>query len=120
MWEGIWLTTTAEVWNSDRDLYLPALYRWIRLQDQLGLAHRAVQRLPMVAGSKGQMRRNPVFDSIPKLEDMIRRLDDQLGMTPLSRVRMGLPVGGTKESRTPEVAAAELDNAEAAWDWAAE
>lgn len=120
MWEEIWLSSAAEVWNQDRGLYKAALERWIRLQDQLIQHHRAVQKTPLVPGSKGQPRRNPAFDGIPRLEDMIRRLDDQLGMTPLSRVRMGLPVGGTKESRTPDVAADELDNAEAAWDWAAE
>lgn len=51
---------------------------------------------------------------------MLRRLDDQLGMTPLARVRMGLPVGGQAAARTPETAAEELDNADDAFDWAAE
>jgi len=118
IWAGIWRSPMAENWNLD--LHMPALYRWIRLQDQLIRAHRAVQRVPLVRGSKDQPRRNPIWDEIPKLEDMIRRLDDQLGLTPLAQVRMGLGLGsGTSKARTPAEIAAELERTEG-WDWAAE
>lgn len=120
LWEGIWGSDMAEVWRANLGLYLPALYQWLRLQDQLIRAHRAVQKTPLVKGSKDQPRRNPAFDMIPRLEDRIERLNNQLGMTPLALVRMGRPVGGQKTARTPDEASAELENADAAWDWAAE
>jgi hypothetical protein len=120
MWAGVWCSSMAENWRRDLGLYMPALHRWIRLHDALGRAHRAVQRAPMVQGSKNQPRRNPIFDEIPKLEDMLRRLDEQLGMTLLAQVRMGVPIGATGTAQTAAAAAEELEMEDAGWDWAAE
>jgi len=44
----------------------------------------------MVAGSQGQPRLNPALDGIMKLEGAILRLENELGLTPSARLRLGI------------------------------
>lgn len=44
----------------------------------------------MVAGSQGQPRLNPALDGLMKLEGAILRLENELGLTPSARLRLGI------------------------------
>lgn len=44
----------------------------------------------MVKGSKGQVRANPLAARIDALEAQLRALEEHLGLTPASRVQLGI------------------------------
>lgn len=44
----------------------------------------------LVAGSQGQPRMNPAHDAIMKMETAILRLENELGLTPSARLRLGI------------------------------
>lgn len=44
----------------------------------------------LVRGSTGQPRMNPAHDAILKLETAIHRLENELGLTPSARLRLGI------------------------------
>ena len=44
----------------------------------------------LVAGSTGQPRMNPAADALLKLETAILRLENELGLTPSARLRLGI------------------------------
>lgn len=48
------------------------------------------ERSKLVAGSTGQPRMNPAFDGMMKLEGAIYRLENELGLTPSARLRLGI------------------------------
>ena len=48
------------------------------------------QKGRMVAGSQGQPRLNPALDGLMKLETAILRLENELGLTPSARLRLGI------------------------------
>ena len=48
------------------------------------------EKSKLVAGSTGQPRINPAHDAILKLEGAIHRLENELGLTPSARLRLGI------------------------------
>jgi P27 family predicted phage terminase small subunit len=48
------------------------------------------QKSRLVAGSTGQPRMNPAADALLKLEMAILRLENELGLTPSARLRLGI------------------------------
>jgi len=48
------------------------------------------QKSRLVAGSTGQPRMNPAADGLMKLETAILRLENELGLTPSARLRLGI------------------------------
>jgi P27 family predicted phage terminase small subunit len=48
------------------------------------------EKSKLVAGSTGQPRINPAHDAILKLETAIHRLENELGLTPSARLRLGI------------------------------
>lgn len=48
------------------------------------------QKSRLVVGSTGQPRMNPAADAILKLEGAILRLENELGLTPSARLRLGI------------------------------
>lgn len=44
----------------------------------------------LVAGSTGQPRMNPAHDALMKMEAAILRLENELGLTPTARLRLGI------------------------------
>lgn len=48
------------------------------------------QKSRLVAGSTGQPRMNPAADALLKLENAILRLENELGLTPSARLRLGI------------------------------
>ena len=48
------------------------------------------EKSKLVAGSTGQPRINPAHDALMKLETAIHRLENELGLTPSARLRLGI------------------------------
>jgi P27 family predicted phage terminase small subunit len=89
-WERFWASDLAQfVTDSDR----PALERLFQLRDDLERARRAYRRNPLVRGSKDQWVRNPVALDIAACHPQITALEDRFGLSPRSRLRLGITLG---------------------------
>ena len=99
-WREMWESDVAAHW--DERAHMGALSRYILLHDQWHWARAAVRREPTVEGSKGQPRINPLAAELPKIESMMGRLEDQLGLTPLAALRLGWAAGAGGGGRSIE------------------
>jgi P27 family predicted phage terminase small subunit len=88
-WAAYWRSPMARL---AQDVDRPAITRLFRLYDQHERAMAALQVALVVKGSQGQVRVNPVADYVSKLEVQILRLENELGLTPMSRARLGLTI----------------------------
>ena len=101
-----WLKITKERWDIywDSDLSqmtqlvdLPALERLFQYYDQIDRANRAIRnggsKNLLGIGSKGQQKLHPMVELVIKLEDKVLKLENELGLTPLARQRLGIAFG---------------------------
>ena len=101
-----WLKITRERWDTywDSDLSqmtqlvdLPALERLFQYYDQIDRANRAIRKggskMLLGTGSKGQQKLHPLIELVIKLEDKVLKLENELGLTPLARQRLGIAFG---------------------------
>jgi P27 family predicted phage terminase small subunit len=90
-WFAYWASDVARVAD---EVDLPALTRLWRLYDD---HHRTTAEMRKsertVAGSKGQDRLHPLLTHLSRLEVSISRLEGQFGLTPASRLRLGIILG---------------------------
>jgi P27 family predicted phage terminase small subunit len=96
-----WLDSTktawAVYWRSDvarivLDVDAPSIFRLFSLYDQHERSMDVVRMALVVKGSTGQIRTNPLADHALKLEGVILRLENELGLTPLARSRLGIQI----------------------------
>ena len=90
-WQDYWgsdLAKTAQIVD------FPAFYRLFQFYDEAERANRTIQSMGSAGlidvGSKGQPVVNPLINLTLKLEDKILRLEQELGLTPLARQRLGI------------------------------
>ncbi|CAN5324390.1 hypothetical protein BH20ACT24_BH20ACT24_16180 [soil metagenome] len=86
-WDTFW---EGEVAFAVRDADLPALRRLWQLRDEWDRCFRAFRRRRFVEGSTGQPVISPAAGELHRLEGDIRALESQFGLTPASRLRLGL------------------------------
>ena len=93
-WDSYWdseLAATAQVVD------LPAFYRLFQFYDEAERSNRVIARQGnkglLAEGSKGQAVINPLIQLTLKLEEKILRLEQELGLTPLARQRLGIAYG---------------------------
>ena len=86
-WETYWRSDVAAVAS---EVDLPVIRRLFVMYDQYEKAIEIVSKTIAVKGSTGQIRVNPVADYAFKLAGQILRLEEELGLTPLSRQRLGI------------------------------
>ena len=60
--------------------------------DALQAIYPELEKSIVVRGSTGQIRTNPLAEYAFKLAGQILRLEEELGLTPLSRQRLGIAV----------------------------
>ncbi|MDP8931103.1 MAG: phage terminase small subunit P27 family [Actinomycetota bacterium] len=90
-WEAYWASPVSQ---AAEDVDVAALERLFTYRDEWRRATRAVRKAGrLTAGSKGQPRLNPLVDYVVRLEGMVRALETEVGLTPMSRARLGLTVG---------------------------
>ena len=101
-----WLAKTKRYWNEywDSDLAstaqkvdFPAFYRLFQFYDEVERANRTIQNMGnsglLGVGSTGQPTINPLITLTLKLEEKILKLEQELGLTPLARQRLGIAFG---------------------------
>ena len=69
---------------------LPALDRLFRYRNEWLDAAEFYEAEPIVEGSMGQSRLSPWADRMDRLEKQLVALEDRFGLTPLSRLRLGV------------------------------
>ncbi|MDR3661842.1 hypothetical protein [Mycobacterium sp.] len=105
-WAGYWGDTVSGVTReSDTALVL----RWVRNVDRYHRLIAEADRSPMVAGSTGQQRANPIYDLVLKIETSIKADEQQLGVGPLNRLRLGIAFSESAKSLAELNAEAEDD-----------
>jgi P27 family predicted phage terminase small subunit len=102
VWAALWQSDTAAVIE---ETDLPVVYRLFGLYAQHKKAADVVLQGLVVKGSVGQVRVNPLADHLLKLETAILRLENELGLTPMARARLGvlLRTEDDNENEAPSV-----------------
>lgn len=90
VWRLLWKSGAAGTWDPAADL--PALTRYIRNLDRWMGHEEIVRKAPVVRGSKGQLRANPLANRMDALDGSLRATEEQFGLTPLGRMRLGIEV----------------------------
>lgn len=88
-WKAYWRSDVARVAN---EVDLPLIRRLFGMYAQYEQAMEVVNKAIVVKGSTGQIRTNPLADYAFKLAGQILRLEEELGLTPLARQRLGIAV----------------------------
>lgn len=86
-WVRLWESPLA---SSFADSDLPALERLFQLRDEALRHQRAGKSRPLVPGSQGQEVLNPVLRQRDALLAEIRQLEDRFGLSPRSRLQLGI------------------------------
>jgi hypothetical protein len=69
--------------------------RWVSNLDRYYRLIAEADREPMVVGSTGRPRPNPLYDLVFKIEASIKANEAQLGVGPLSRLKLGAQLSET-------------------------
>lgn len=102
-----WLAKTRDAWldywssavvTLADEVDVPAITRLFDLRDQHERALRKVASTPLVSGSMGQLVMNPLAGYMKQLDGSISKLENELGLTPLARMRLGVATGEAAKS----------------------
>ncbi len=91
IWDRFWGCELSDHVDRGADLY--RVERWIRAVDELERAWRTYRSARLVTGSMGQVRINTIWRVVQDCEAFVAKAEEQLGMTPLARARLGLTLG---------------------------
>ena len=91
-WDRYWRSPLPQIVDLDSDM--PVLERWILSVHEWWTLKADFDDEPITAGSRGQLRANPLEKRIASLEAEIRRFEDDFGMTPKARMRLGIAFAG--------------------------
>jgi P27 family predicted phage terminase small subunit len=116
-WKRYWKSPPAE-FITETDL--PAVRRLFQYYDMHARALDLARQAPLVKGSAGQIKVNPLADHALKLEAAISRLEGELGITPAGRARLGLPADGNRRPTLDEINAKYRDEPSDRKDWRTE
>lgn len=94
-WREMWSGEIAATW--DRRADLGALYRYIMTFDRWLKFDELVRKTPLVKGSRGQVRENPLAVRLSMLSAELSRFEERYGLTPLDRMRLGIEIGGAAQ-----------------------
>ena len=93
-WRKLWRSPVARTWDRDADLL--ALMRYIGNVDRWLRYEKLVNEVPIVRGSVGQVRPNPLAKRMDALEEQIRAAEDRFGLNAAGRLRLGIEVLETR------------------------
>jgi len=93
-WKVYW---DSELASTAQTVDFPAFFRLFQYYDEAERANRAIRAAGnnglLSIGSTGQPTINPLITLTLKLEEKILKLEQELGLTPLSRQRLGIAYG---------------------------
>lgn len=95
-WEVYWSSPIGQLADPQTDL--PAIERLFSLLDERERAYRSYKKRRVVKGSTGQPVINPAWKHVPIMDAEIRQLEDRLGLTPQSRLKLGVTFGAAARS----------------------
>jgi|SRR5690348_10495242 len=95
-WRDFWSSPLAQVVDMDADA--EALHRWAYCVSERELLEEQIREAPLLAGSTGQMVRNPLFDILKERTREIEKFREQFGMAPLHRMRLGITYSEADEA----------------------
>ena len=90
-WRTFWLSPLATVVEISTDLH--RVERWITAVDEYEKVGKVFRGARLVKGSTGQPVLNPLATYLATLETTISRAEQELGMTPMARLKLGIAVG---------------------------
>lgn len=102
-WASFWQSAVAKAVDTASDMH--RIERWIRAVDEYERVGVVLRKQRVVRGSTGQLVMSPLAGYVKQLQDEIARAESELGMTPLSRMRLGIAYGQA------QLTAAELNKA---------
>lgn len=91
-WDGFWRSKLAAYVDPGADLH--RLERWIKDVDEFDRLRKAYDKERVVEGSKGQPRLNPIASRLAQLEKQIVAAENEFGMTPAARLKLGIVFAG--------------------------
>lgn len=93
-WSAFWASPVARAVDPAADGQ--RLERWIRAVDEWHRVGREFRKARLVSGSMGQPVLNPLAAYLNQLEQQIAKSETEFGLTPMSRLRLGIAVGQAK------------------------
>lgn len=106
-WDAYWSDVVAGVVRpGDASL----VDRWVRNLDRYHRIMRLADKEPVVEGSTGQQKPNGLYDLAFKIEASIKTDEQQLGIGPLNRLRLGVKIAEGAKSLADLTAEAEGDD----------
>lgn len=106
-WDVFWESQQAALIQPAQ---IPGVERLFQLRDERARCYREVRKSRMVAGSKGQPRRSPLYDVINVLDGEIRQLEDRFGLSPKAWIALGGAIGDAARSLADLNAELEADD----------
>ena len=85
-WESFWRSDVSAAVDLEADR--PDLEDWARCIDERNRLQKIVRASPLVEGSHGQLRRNPLTIDVKDLSERIQKYSDRFGMNPAARFRL--------------------------------
>lgn len=96
MWAAYWRSDLAQLVTTATDM--PGLNRLFRYYDDIERAWAIYRAEPEVIGSRGQTRISHFAKHIRETEPLVARLEDRYGLSPRSRLELGVTFGDAHRS----------------------
>lgn len=95
-WVQFWGSPLAsQVEPSDEGAFRRLFY----IYDELARLHQAIEETGRVVdGSQGQPRPNPLYKQVESFQAEARQMEDRFGLSPLSRLRLGITFADAQAS----------------------
>ena len=90
-WRAYWLSDVARA--ADRKVDYPRIVRWIETLDEYDRVNPILKQTRLVKGSTGQPALTPLASYVEALRVELRAAENDLGLTPLARLRLGITFG---------------------------
>lgn len=100
-WRDFWKSAVASVVDEKSDM--PAISRLFTLYDERDKLAPMIQNAPLVKGSQGQLRLNPLCSRMEQIDAGIASLEDRFGMSPKARLSTGMQLEREVPTRTQAV-----------------
>jgi hypothetical protein len=94
-WRAYWSDSVSGIMRAPDSV---VAIRWARNTDRYHRLIAAADAEPLVTGSQGQMRPNPMYGLAFKVEDSIKADEAALGIGPLARLKLGVALSETARS----------------------
>jgi hypothetical protein len=94
-WDAYWGDVVSGV---TRDSDASLVIRWAKNVDRYHRLITEADRAPMICGSTGQQVANPIYGLALKIEASIKHDEQQLGIGPLNRLKLGTVFSETARS----------------------